>query len=37
MTIKLQNHVFLAIQLLKPFMFDHQGSLVGSFADLDAT
>jgi hypothetical protein len=35
MTIELQNHVSLAIQLLKPFIFDHRTIFGGWFADVD--
>ena len=35
MAIKLQNRVFLTIELSKPFIFDHLAVLKSGFADVD--
>jgi len=37
LAIKLQNRVFLTIELSKPFIFDHLAVLKGGFADVDDT
>ena len=37
LVIQLQNRIFLAIKLSKPFIFGYQMVLLGGLGDVDAT